>query len=59
MISRLSPLVYPEYVRVYQLMCGQRIEENYSKLTETTIRSVSGNLIELNTPGGIIKVRKC
>uniref|UniRef100_A0A915LGS0 FAD/NAD(P)-binding domain-containing protein n=1 Tax=Meloidogyne javanica TaxID=6303 RepID=A0A915LGS0_MELJA len=55
MISRLSPLVYPEYVRVYQLMSGQRIEENYSKLTETTIRSVSGNLIELNTPGGIIK----
>uniref|UniRef100_A0A915NDE4 Uncharacterized protein n=1 Tax=Meloidogyne javanica TaxID=6303 RepID=A0A915NDE4_MELJA len=39
MISRLSPLVYPEYVRVYQLMSGQRIEENYSKLTETTIRS--------------------
>uniref|UniRef100_A0A914ME07 L-ornithine N(5)-monooxygenase n=1 Tax=Meloidogyne incognita TaxID=6306 RepID=A0A914ME07_MELIC len=55
MISRLSPLVYPEYVRVYQLMSGQRIEENYSKLTETTIRSVSGNLIELNTPAGIIK----
>uniref|UniRef100_A0A915MFA9 Uncharacterized protein n=1 Tax=Meloidogyne javanica TaxID=6303 RepID=A0A915MFA9_MELJA len=59
MISRLSPLVYPEYVRVYQLMSGQRIEEKYSKLTETTIRSVSGNFIEMNTPGGIIKVRKC
>lgn len=55
MLSRLSPLVYPEYSRVYQLMTGQRIEENYKRLTETTIRGVCGNLIELNTPSGVIK----
>uniref|UniRef100_A0A915PBR7 Uncharacterized protein n=1 Tax=Meloidogyne floridensis TaxID=298350 RepID=A0A915PBR7_9BILA len=46
MISRLSPLVYPEYVRVYQLMSGQRIEENYTKLTETTIRRVAIDNLE-------------
>ena len=56
MLSRLSPLIYHEYARVYQLMTGQRIEENYKRLTETTIYRVFDNQIELNTPSGVIIV---
>ncbi|KAF7639325.1 hypothetical protein Mgra_00001289 [Meloidogyne graminicola] len=55
MLASLSPLVYPEYAQVFEIMTGQKIEAKYKRLTETTINNVFDNEIELNTPGGIIK----
>jgi hypothetical protein len=60
MLSRLSPSIYPEYSRVYQLMMGRTQETGYRQLTDTNVLAINDDdsqhqLLTLETPNGIIQ----